>query len=270
MSDWSDLTAARAALAQPGLPAAELSAIVQAQPSLGAEVAAHPAAWPALVTWIGQHGDARAQAAAAQRLAAAAAPAPAPAAPPAVSTPPAAYAPPAQNPYQAAGPGPYQAAYAPPANPYQLANPNPYQVANPNAYQPTFAATPRHTFTFVMSILLIVGGSLNVITSIVYFNTASTLAWGLDISVGAVYGLAVLALVFAVVALVAGVRGVKNARNPAKAPLLVTLGAILVALAVLVLIFNLAIAQVGPTSFLGLVVPVLFLVAAIQFKNQSH
>ncbi|MCL2464766.1 MAG: hypothetical protein FWF28_06830, partial [Micrococcales bacterium] len=56
MTDWSNTDNARAALADPNLPAGELAAITAAQPSLWPQVAAHPAAYPDLLGWLAAQG----------------------------------------------------------------------------------------------------------------------------------------------------------------------------------------------------------------------
>jgi hypothetical protein len=69
MSDYSDLSLASVALGNPGLPPADLAAIAHSQPSLRAQVAAHPAAYDGLLGWLEQVGDAQVKAAVAARRA---------------------------------------------------------------------------------------------------------------------------------------------------------------------------------------------------------
>jgi len=84
MTDFSDFDVAAQAVANPTTPANDLAAIVAAQPTLQAQVANHPAAYPDLLDWLAGFGTEDAREAAANRLgetAAAAtilAPAPAP------------------------------------------------------------------------------------------------------------------------------------------------------------------------------------------------
>lgn len=56
MVDWSNPDYARAALADPRLPAAELAAIAAVQPGLWPQVATHPAAYPDLLAWLAAQG----------------------------------------------------------------------------------------------------------------------------------------------------------------------------------------------------------------------
>jgi len=56
MTDWTNTEYARAALADPRLPASELAAITAVQPTLWPQVAAHPAAYPDLLGWLAAQG----------------------------------------------------------------------------------------------------------------------------------------------------------------------------------------------------------------------
>ena len=58
MTDFSDLTTATRAVTDPQTSGADLAAITQAQPGLRAQVASHPNAYPGLLTWLAQFGDA--------------------------------------------------------------------------------------------------------------------------------------------------------------------------------------------------------------------
>ncbi len=99
MTDPSMYTAAQAA--HPGTPPAVLAQIVQDRPDLRAAVAGNPAAYPALVEWLGALGDPAVDAAIASRSAVQSPPPPAaqPAPPASQPAPPAAQpAPPASQP----------------------------------------------------------------------------------------------------------------------------------------------------------------------------
>lgn len=56
MTDWSNPDQARAALADPRLPDFELAAIAAVHPALWPQVAAHPAAYPDLLSWLAGQG----------------------------------------------------------------------------------------------------------------------------------------------------------------------------------------------------------------------
>jgi len=57
MTDFSDLLTATRAVTDPSTSAAELTVIAQTQPSLQAQVAAHPNAHPELLDWLASDGD---------------------------------------------------------------------------------------------------------------------------------------------------------------------------------------------------------------------
>jgi hypothetical protein len=82
MRDYTQIGIADAALVDPATPPGDLAQIASAQPTLGARVAWHPNAYPALLMWLAAYGAPDARAAAAQRLAVPMGPAaPAPGAP---------------------------------------------------------------------------------------------------------------------------------------------------------------------------------------------
>ena len=89
MSDFSDLLTATRSVVDPRTSAADLALITQAQPGLRAQVAAHPNAYPQLLDWLGEHGDAAVKQAVDARQAASSIPAvPPPPPPPAAAYPP--------------------------------------------------------------------------------------------------------------------------------------------------------------------------------------
>ncbi|MDR1186712.1 MAG: hypothetical protein LBK95_04555 [Bifidobacteriaceae bacterium] len=55
--DFSDHTAAQAAVSNRGTPPEQLEAIAAAQPSLWRDIAAHPNVYPALLDWLEANGD---------------------------------------------------------------------------------------------------------------------------------------------------------------------------------------------------------------------
>ena len=68
MADFSDFNVAAQAVANPTTPANDLAAIAAAQPTLQAQVANHPAAYPDLLDWLAGFGTEDAREAAASRL----------------------------------------------------------------------------------------------------------------------------------------------------------------------------------------------------------
>jgi hypothetical protein len=69
MADWSNIETALAGLRQPGTSPSDLAAIAAAQPSLRAQVAAHPSAYPGLLDWLDTVGGPDVKAAVAARRA---------------------------------------------------------------------------------------------------------------------------------------------------------------------------------------------------------
>lgn len=127
----------------------------------------------------------------------------------------------------------------------------------------------------VTGILMIIGGALSLIialVAIVGLAAAASLAGGM---VGVVVLLAVVASIVAIVGggieLVAGILGVKNWNQPAKAQSCIVFGAIIIALSVLSNILNLASGSEFNlfSLLLGLVLPVLYLIGAVQLKNMA-
>lgn len=57
MADFSDLMTATRAIVDPTTSGADLAQIAQAQPSLWPQIAAHPNAYPDLLTWLQANGD---------------------------------------------------------------------------------------------------------------------------------------------------------------------------------------------------------------------
>lgn len=92
---------------------------------------------------------------------------------------------------------------------------------------------------------------------------------------GGIVALAVIASILALlgggIELAAGILGVKNWNQPAKAQSCIVFGAIIIALSVLSNILNLASGSEFNlfSLLLGLVLPVLYLVGAVQLKNMA-
>jgi len=68
MTDFSDLLTATKAAVDPSTSAADLAQIAQAQPRLWPEIAAHPNAYPDLLSWLSANGDTATKQAVATRL----------------------------------------------------------------------------------------------------------------------------------------------------------------------------------------------------------
>ncbi len=127
----------------------------------------------------------------------------------------------------------------------------------------------------ITGIIMIIGGAASILMGILGIAGGALVS----ASAGAEFtgGLVILASVFTIVAgaveLVAGILGAKNWQNPAKAQSCLVLGIILIALS---LISNiLSIVMSGFTAsmlfgiLIGLVLPVLYVVGAMQLKKAA-
>lgn len=135
----------------------------------------------------------------------------------------------------------------------------------------------KNTFLKVMGIIMIVGGILGIILSIISLLGVGALAamaaaGGVEFSSALLIVSAILAIVGSVVELIAGISGVKNCDKPQMAKKCMILGIAIIALNI---ISTILVIIDYPESFsvfsvaLGLVVPVLYLVAALQLKKAA-
>ena len=124
-------------------------------------------------------------------------------------------------------------------------------------------------FLKVMGVLCIIFGIIGVIGMISVFAMAGIIAMaGVAVPVASL----VLGIIQAILMIVAGVFGIKASNDPAKPGKAVIFGIILIVLAVVFLILGLAeagAAGISWTNFTGLIIPVLYLIAAIGFKKQG-
>ena len=128
----------------------------------------------------------------------------------------------------------------------------------------------------VTGILMIIGGALAlVIALIAVIGIAAAASLAAGALGGGIIALAVIASILARlgggIELVAGILGVKNWNQPAKAQSCIVFGAIIIALSVLSNILNLASGSEFNlfSLLLGLVLPVLYLIGAVQLKNMA-
>lgn len=128
----------------------------------------------------------------------------------------------------------------------------------------------------VTGILMIIGGALSlVIALIAVIGIAAAASLAAGALGGGIIALAVIASILALlgggIELAAGILGVKNWNQPAKAQSCIVFGAIIIALSVLSNILNLASGSEFNlfTLLLGLVLPVLYLIGAVQLKNMA-
>lgn len=126
-------------------------------------------------------------------------------------------------------------------------------------------------FLKVTGILMIIGGAIALIVSIIAVIGIAALAYLSDglISSGMLYFAGILMVVSAVAELIAGIVGVKNCKRPEKSGTCIVWGIIVAILCVAGTIFK-AVAGGGFSLFsliLGLVLPVLFIIGAAMNKK---
>lgn len=128
----------------------------------------------------------------------------------------------------------------------------------------------------VTGILMIIGGALAlVIALIAVIGIAAAASLAAGALGGGIIALAVIASILSLlgggIELAARILGVKNWNQPAKAQSCIVFGAIIIALSVLSNILNLASGSEFNlfTLLLGLVLPVLYLIGAVQLKNMA-
>lgn len=128
----------------------------------------------------------------------------------------------------------------------------------------------------VTGILMIIGGALALVIAIIaVIRIAAAASLAAGALGGGIIALAVIASILSLlgggVELAAGILGVKNWNQPAKAQSCIVFGAIIIALSVLSNILNLASGSEFNlfTLLLGLVLPVLYLIGAVQLKNMA-
>lgn len=123
-------------------------------------------------------------------------------------------------------------------------------------------------FLKVTGILMIIGGSISIITALVtIIGVAALIALGAGTVL--LYAAGILSILSAVAQLIAGIIGVKNCKRPEKAQNCITWGVIVAALCVLGSILTV----IGGGSFpifsllLGLVLPILYIIGAVKNKQ---
>jgi len=186
------------------------------------------------------------------------------------------YMPPAAQPYppQAAQPYPGQ-----PVQPYPAQPGTPYSQPYPQNYGANTMAPQRNTLVFVVSILLIIGGAIDIISGFSVMGGANSLSnlcneVGVSCpSTGMLVLSGIISLLAGIYSLVVGILGVQNAAKPQKADLLFKLGIGLVVVSLISLILSIVItAASGGSAFsgvLGFLLPILFLVGANNMKKQA-
>lgn len=135
----------------------------------------------------------------------------------------------------------------------------------------------KSTFLKVMGIIMIVGGIIGIIISVVGLLGVGALAIlaatsGVEMSSGLLIVGCILAIVGSIVELIAGINGVKNCDKPQFMQKCILWGLVVVGISIVSNILTLigyAESFSVLSLFSGLVVPVLYLVAAFQFKKTA-
>ena len=128
--------------------------------------------------------------------------------------------------------------------------------------------TKGATLLKVMGILMIIGGAISVVMSIIAVAGIAAIAYLSDgaVSMGMLYASGALMVVGSVAELIAGILGVANSKKPEKAKTCVVWGAIVAALSAAGIVLN----AIGGGSFsavsavTGLVLPVLYIIGAAR------
>lgn len=122
-------------------------------------------------------------------------------------------------------------------------------------------------FLKVTGILMIIGGSINLIISLIAVLGIAALA-AMGFSSGLLYASGFLSLASAVAEFVAGIVGVVNAKKPEKAQACITWGVIVAVLCVAGCILSVVAGNGFPffSFILGLVLPVLYMIGAAKNK----
>lgn len=128
--------------------------------------------------------------------------------------------------------------------------------------------TKGATLLKVTGILMIIGGAISVVMSIIAVAGIAAIAYLSDgaVSMGMLYASTALMAVGSVAELIAGILGVANSKKPEKAKTCVVWGVIVAALSVAGIVLN----AIGGGSFsavsavTGLVLPVLYIIGAAR------
>jgi hypothetical protein len=123
----------------------------------------------------------------------------------------------------------------------------------------------------VVSILFIIFGAIATVVSLaaVLGSAALTAAGGgIGYAVGSILMVAtVILLIVSVLELILGIVGLRKSGDPGKAGYFITTGIILAILSLIPMIINLSYGSFSVTSFIGFVLPVLYIVGGAMNRN---
>ena len=125
----------------------------------------------------------------------------------------------------------------------------------------------------VIGILMIIFGAIAIVISLLAIGGVALISASLGGNIGLYWIAIILNIVGAVFEFVSGIIGVKNWDKPEKAKTCVILGIVCIAIPVISNIITLAVYSESFNVFsliISLVVPVLYLIGAMQLKNKAE
>lgn len=132
--------------------------------------------------------------------------------------------------------------------------------------------TQRSKLLQVVSIIMVIGGALAILTSLMGILGGSLMATQYAVLGGIFILTAILGIVSGIIELVAGIIGAKNWQNPDKAKSCIIMGVIIIVIALVNIIISTVSAGFTTNTLfsilLSLVLPVLYLVGAFQLKGR--
>ena len=133
------------------------------------------------------------------------------------------------------------------------------------------SATPGKGLIKVTGILLIIFGAIALIFGIIAIAAVAYVGGLFDEDVSALYSLSVIyAFIPTILSFIAGIVGVKNCGNPTKAGTCFAWGIVLIILFVISTILDIVNSAFSVISIIGVVLPILFLIGAIQNRNAAQ
>ncbi len=126
--------------------------------------------------------------------------------------------------------------------------------------------TKGATLLKVTGILMIIGGAISIVMSIIAVAGIAAVAYLSDgaVSMGMLYASGALMVVGSVAELIAGILGVANSKKPEKAKTCVVWGVIVAALSVAGIVLNAIGSFSAVSAVTGLVLPVLYIIGAAR------
>lgn len=129
----------------------------------------------------------------------------------------------------------------------------------------------KSTMLFVVGILLIIFGGLSLIGTLALIAGGSILgaAFGSAALTGILLVASLIAGAAGILDLYAGIKGVTNSNKPENAQSCITIAYVLIGFQAVSIIINFFAGSLSFSSFLGLVLPILYLIGANQLKKMD-